>query len=201
MGTGVVLSRSLNVLQYLVLWVFCYLVCTDEGHTILHPIAGLMSSCPLGEPIALWVGGDTTYHLSSPCATLGCVVGTVVSSSRWEEGINVNKCGVILPYNGLYYQVFPETSSVYWTFHSSSVLFIGARGTLIGNLEVFPFAFLLRNICQVATDAGYHGICSNLTLLWDLLQLEWPCLVHFSHFSWGDWDQGAKGSCPTPPTF
>lgn len=103
--------------------------------------------------------------------------------------------------NGLYYQVFPETSSVYWIFHSSSVLFIGAGGTMIHNLEVFPFAFLLRNICQVATDAGCHGICSNLTLLWDLLQLEWPYLVNLSHFGWGDWDQGTKGSCPTPPTF
>lgn len=60
----------------------------------------------------------------------------------------MNRCSVTLPYDGLYWQLFPETSSVHWIFHTSAILFIGAGGTLIGNLEAFPFAFYLETFAK-----------------------------------------------------
>lgn len=58
------------------------------------------------------------------------------------------QCSVTLPYDGLYWQLFPETSAVHWIFHTSSILSIGAGGTLIGNLEAFPFAFYLETFAK-----------------------------------------------------
>lgn len=58
------------------------------------------------------------------------------------------QCSVTLSYDGLYWQLFPETSAVHWVFHTSSILSIGAGGTLIGNLEAFPFAFYLETFAK-----------------------------------------------------